>query len=583
MMPDRLRTVSVGSDTTIRAAMEVLSGAVLAGAPTGMVLVVDDDDRLLGIMTDGDIRRGLLRGTGLDDPVASVMVSDPVVLPDSLSASELLERVSVEAGSRARLRELKVDKLILVDDDGRVTDIVDFYDLWYQTQAPSRSVAVLGLGFVGLTLAATLADAGLDVVGVETDEGILSSVRSGKAHFHEVGLDPLLAYLLEKGHLRIASEIDQVEADTFIICVGTPIDPESGEPGLDDLKEAARSVAGRVRKRGLVVVRSTVPVGACRRAIAPIIAEGSGLRVGRDVFLSFAPERTVEGKALEELRHLPQIVGGYDRTSAQMTANLMRNITATIVEVESLEAAEMVKLVNNSFRDLSFAFANQLALICDHWNLDAAELVRAANDGYPRDRVPTPSPGVGGFCLTKDPLIFDSVAREAGVEDGLAGIGRGINVGMPSYVANRVLGFLKDSGRSPSDAKVLLAGLAFKGQPETSDVRFSTGVDMLRLLQKDGIEPWGCDAVVADDAIRALGARPCSLEEGFAEADVVAILNNHMSFTKLDLFSLLGAMRRPGLLFDAWHLFLPEEVCRVDGISYASMGMIRRASEPTQG
>ena len=586
MMPKRLQAISVRAETTIREAMDVISNAVLVGAPTGMVLVVDHDETLCGIMTDGDVRRGLLRGASLDDPVETIMIRDPVVLPASSSPMDLLVQVKEEARKRSRLRQLQVEKLILVDDDRRVTDIVNFYDLWYLTQASAQTVAVVGLGFVGLTLAVTLADAGISVIGLESDPDILAALQRGEAHFYETGLDPLLKYHLHRGGFTVAQDIEAVDADVFIICVGTPIDPGTARPRLDDLGSAARQVAGRVKRRGLVVIRSTVPVGACRNVVGPILEEASGLKLGRDVFLAFAPERTVEGRALEELRHLPQIVGGYDRASVQMTANLMRDITSTIVEVESLEAAEMIKLVNNSFRDLSFAFSNQLALICDHWNLDAASLIRAANEGYPRDRVPAPSPGVGGFCLTKDPLIFDSVAREAGIHNALSGIGRGINAEMPRYVAERILRFLSDSGRSPGEAKVLLAGLAFKGQPETSDLRFSSGVEILRLLKEQGVDVWGFDFVVDGDAIGRVGARPCTLDEGFAGADVVAILNNHPSFPKLDLFSHLATMRRPGLLFDGWHVFPADEVTRVDGISYAGMGMIRRAAgiqakEPT--
>jgi len=577
MMPERLKAISVGPETTIRRAMDIIGNAVLADAPTGIVLVVDPADHLVGITTDGDIRRGLLRGATLDDPVEKIMVRDPVVLPAGLTPSELLSRVQDEARKRSRLRQKKVDKLILVDD-GTVTDIVSFYDLWYLSQATTRVIAVVGLGFVGLTLAVTLADAGLNVIGLESNPEILASLARGEAHFHEVGLNHLLRYHLHRQQLTIAPNIDAVDADIFIICVGTPVD-EAGEPMLDDLRAATLRVGERLRRRGLVIVRSTVPVGACRNVVAPLLEETSGLKLGRDIFLAFAPERTVEGKALEELRHLPQIVGGYDRASVQMTANLMREITPTIVEVESLEAAEMIKLVNNSFRDLSFAFANQVALICDHWNLDAAELIRSANEGYPRDRVPAPSPGVGGICLKKDPVIFAAAARAAGVPEPLSEIGRRINEQMPGYVARRIVGFLRDAGRPVRGAKVLLAGLAFKGQPETSDVRHSTALEVCRLLAEQGVAVHGYDPVVGPEAIRALGIRPVSLEEGFDGADAAAILNNHPSFATVNLFSLLESMRRPALFFDGWHLFPPAEVTRVDGITYASMGMVQRGGQ----
>lgn len=574
MMSQRLKAISVPPNATIRSAMDIMSNAVLADAPTGLVLIVDDDEHLLGIMTDGDVRRGLLRGITIDDAVESIMVRDPVTLPAHLTPTELLEQIREEAGKRTRLRERKVDKLILIGDDGRVTDIVSFYDLWYLSQANTRRIAVVGLGYVGLTLAVTLADAGLHVVGVESSPEILDVLRTGRAHFHEVGLDPLLRYHMEREQLTIVSDVESADADIYIIAVGTPVD-DNGEPDLSDVIAASHAVGKRLLQRGLVILRSTVPVGTCRNIVGPILEAESGKKLGRDIFLAFAPERTVEGKALEELRSLPQVIGGWDRASVQMTANLMRELTPTIVEVESLEAAEMIKLVNNSFRDLSFAFSNELALVCDYWNIDATQLVRSANEGYPRNRVPTPSPGVGGICLTKDPLIYSAVARTAGVSRALPGIGRSVNKRMPQYVAERIMHFLREHSIAPSAAKVLLAGLAFKGNPETSDVRFSSAVDVLNHLREAGVTVWGYDPVVGPAEIEKLGARACSIAEGFDGARVVAILNNHLEFAKLDLYPLLESMTHPALFFDGWRAFPPDAITRVSGITYASLGMIR--------
>jgi UDP-N-acetyl-D-mannosaminuronic acid dehydrogenase len=574
MMPERLKAISVDQECSIRNALDIISNATVAGAQTGMVLVVDESDRLVGIMTDGDVRRGLLRGVTLDDSVDTIMVSDPVTLPASLTPTELVEQIKSEASKRTRLKENKVDKLILMDDDGRVADIASFYDLWYLSQSSTRHTAVIGLGFVGLTLAVALADAGMSVVGVEANQDTAESLRNGKAHFHEVGLDPLLRYHVGRGSMNVVTELDDVDADIFIIAVGTPID-ENGEPDLTDVKLAARAVGQRLQRRGLVILRSTVPLSTCRNIVAPIIEAESGMQLGRDIFLAFAPERTIEGKALEELRSLPQIVGGWDRASVQMAANLMRELTPTIVEVESLEAAEMIKLVNNSFRDLSFAFANELALVCDHWNIDATQLIHSANEGYPRNRVPAPSPGVGGICLTKDPMIYASVAREAGIANALPRIGRKINEKMPAYVANRITQFLEENAKELKGAKVLLAGLAFKGQPETSDVRFSSALRVLELLQETGVDIWGFDPVVADDEIQALGITPCDLTSGFDGADAVAILNNHQVFSSIDLYTLLQTMNQPSLFFDGWHIFPPEEITRITGVSYASLGVIR--------
>ena len=304
MMPERLRAIAIRQDASLREAMDAINGAVLRSAPTGMALVVSDDDVLQGLVTDGDIRRGLLKGVGLDDSVDAIMVRDPVTLPAGLAPVEMLRRVKQEAQSRSRLRENKVEKLILVDSENRVADIVSFYELWYLSQATIRTVQVIGLGFVGLTLAVALADAGFDVVGVESNERVLESLRAGRAHFHETGLEPLLAREVRRGRLTFSSSVG--DADTHIICVGTPVD-DNGVPLLDDVRTATEAVAQVLGRRSLVILRSTVPVGTCRNTVIPILESASGLRAGQEFFVAFAPERTVEGKALEELRTLPQL------------------------------------------------------------------------------------------------------------------------------------------------------------------------------------------------------------------------------------------------------------------------------------
>ena len=273
MMSDRLRPISARRDITVRQAMDVISNAVVAGAPTGMVLITDDDGVLIGLVTDGDIRRGLLAGIGMDDSVERIMITDPVTMPAALAPEEMLHRVSAEARRRSRLRENKVDKLILVDEGNHVTDIVSFYELWHLSQATARTVAVVGMGFVGLTLAAVLADVGFRVVGVESQPDVLATLKRGEAHFHELGLVPLLRHHSREKRLTFVGEVAEADADTFIICVGTPVD-DSGTPLLDDVHRAAEAVGRALPRRGMVLLRSTVPVGTCRNVVVPILERG---------------------------------------------------------------------------------------------------------------------------------------------------------------------------------------------------------------------------------------------------------------------------------------------------------------------
>lgn len=552
----------------IRVALEQISVAARAGLPGGIALVVDEEERLVGVVTDGDVRRGLLNGCTLDDTIATIYTSDPIVFSHTLSYKQILEEIPGRLVEKGRYRGGVMEKIILVDDMRRAQKVLNFVDLWRNQRALHRQVAVVGMGYVGLTLAVTLADAGFQVKGVENNDRVRAKLGKGEPHFHEVGLEPLLRHHLDS-RLRIVAEVPK-EAEIYVLSIATPV--RDGKIDLSHLRAAVAQVGGVLSYDDLVVMRSTCPVGTCRNEVLPMLEKASGLKGGRDFYLAFAPERTLEGRALDELRSLPQVIGGFDQNSVDMTASLFREISPLVITVSSLEAAELVKLVNNSFRDLRFAYANELAMVCERYNLDTVEVVRAANKGYPRDPVPVPSPGVGGACLIKDPYIYAHAAREAGLEDALSLHGRRVNEAMPQMIVAKVLRELERLGKDPSKARFFLMGFAFKGEPETSDMRHSTALDVLRLLQPVAGTIRGYDPVVDPAEIAALGVKTCTLADGFAGADCALLLNNHRSFADLDIFGHLAAMNRPAIYCDTWHMFAPEDVLQIDGITYLGLG-----------
>jgi UDP-N-acetyl-D-mannosaminuronic acid dehydrogenase len=352
--------------------------------------------------------------------------------------------------------------------------------------------------------------------------------------------------------------------------VGTPVGGDH-QPVLDDVREAARAIGARLKKGDLVVLRSTVPVGTCRDVVASLLEETSGLERGVAFSLAYAPERTVEGRALDECRTIPQIVGGLDAQSVRRAANLFSGVTPALVRVSSLEAAEMAKLLNNVYRDVTFSFANEFALLCDRLTLDAVEIIQAANEGYPRDRVPLPSPGVGGPCLTKDPFIYSSVARRAGAPVQLPGLGRGIHERMPAHVLDKVEAFCRRVAKDPQQSTLLVLGLAFKGEPETSDVRGSPSVALIRRAAPrwSRIAVW--DPAVADTEFERLGVVRVGLDDGFDGADAAVIMTNHRAVRDLDLFRVLPRMRAPAYLLDGWRIFSRRDVESVPGVSYGNL------------
>jgi len=426
-------------------------------------------------------------------------------------------------------------------------------------------ICVVGTGHVGLPLAAVLADVGCHVTGYDTNADFVTRVNAtGTVEFREEGLEELLGRTLHRG-LTLSSSPPTAQ-DVYIITVGTPLHPETHRPNLDRVRLAIREIAPRFGPDPLVVLRSTVTVGTTRNVVLPEIQ-----RYSRRFGLAFCPERTVEGKAISEMISLPQIIGGQNAESADRAEALFRRITRNIVRVSSLEAAEMIKLINNTYRDLTFGFANEMALIAERLGLSAAELIHAANVDYHRSNVPTPG-FVGGPCLEKDSLILIESLHQVDFKPRVIEAARNINRSLPDQVADRVLNELRGFGRAPRGAKVLFSGFAFKGHPATEDVRGSAAIPVLRRLQAEKIEAWGHDFVTPPEVIAGLGVHPCTLEEGFCEADAVLILNNHPGYLEAGIARLATTMRSPGVLFDSWNLFGPEEFAHIPGLHYAAIG-----------
>lgn len=562
--------ICVPANATIRESLQklALNKPGKTHIPAGILLVVDSKKKLLGIATDGDVRRALASGADFETRIGAVMNKTPFVIEGPKSNVEILSLV-VGKIKKEHWHKDRLDKIILVDRERRILNVVSFYDLWQTSDTRFKHVGVVGLGYVGLTLALALADCGFQVSGYDVNPAVVRTLRRGKPHFFEEGLDRLLHdHLGTRFHLA-DNFSDGGGADIYIIAVGTPVGSR-GKPNLRFLAEAAEHI-GKVLKRGdLVMLRSTIPIGTTRALVIPALEKRSGLVAGDDFFVAFAPERTVQGKAIEELRKLPQVIGGVNRVSADLAATVFRFLTNSIVMVDSLEEAEMVKLVNNSYRDVTFAFANEASLIAQRWGIDARRVIEAANHGYARGNIPNPSPGVGGYCLEKDPYIFVASAQAKKYQPLLINSARTVSERIVKEIADSTVAFLTRHKRTKKNPKILLLGFAFKGKPATSDTRGSTTVMLARHLQRAGYkELYGYDAVVANRDIRAHGVVPLrSMREGFKGADAALIMNNHPAFERLDIRTLLKESRMPFFLLDGWGLLKREEVKKVEGVEY---------------
>lgn len=535
--------------------------------PAGIALIIDARRKLLGVVTDGDIRRALARGASMRAPLETVMNKDTFAIEGPKTNEEILALVDDEIRRRGVHRH-RYDKIIIVDKERRVSDLLSFYDLWQGSDLRFKRIGVAGMGYVGLTLALTLADLGFRVTGVEVNERVRELIGNKRAPFYEDGMEPLLQDHVG-GRFSIAEMFSKESTcDIYFIAVGTPLDRD-GVPNMSYLKDIATHI-GTVLKRGdLVLLRSTVPLGTTRQVVLPLLESASGLRGGEDFLLAFAPERTIEGQALAELRTLPQVIGGLNRASANLAANVFSLMTKTLAIVDSPEEAEAVKLINNTYRDVTFAFANEVSLICQRWNIDTNKVIAAANMGYERSRVPKPSPGVGGYCLVKDPLIFVHGAKVAGYEPKLFSYARQVNETILENLAHDVIAHLSSLPHRQK-SKVYILGFAFKGMPPTSDIRGSTSVTLLKRLQEAGFDNvHGYDPVVPKEDIEALGVRVTRRsEEGFVNADAVIVMNNHPTLADLPMRDLMAKAHIGAALFDTWALYNKDDVLKTKGVVY---------------
>jgi len=431
------------------------------------------------------------------------------------------------------------------------------------------NVCVLGLGYVGLTLSLALADSGLKIYGVDSSEKVVSDLKRSKPTIREKNAGTFLKKHVGKNFF-ISKTIPDNTIDVFVLSVGTPL-AENNAPILDYVMNSSQAVAKKLKKGQLVILRSTVPVGTTRNVVNPILEKISKLRAGTDFEIVFAPERTVEGVAIEEMRSLPQIIGGINEKAVLKGKKFFKKLTPTIVPVSSIEAAEMIKLIDNTYRDSRFAYANEIAMICEFLNIDAKECIKKANFKYARNNVPMPSPGVGGPCLSKDSHLLINTARQYNYVPNLIIHSRWINEFVPAHLASKITRKLKDARKNIKNSKVFVMGFAFKGNPETADMRNSSTLILINELKKTQVKLYGYDPVVPKNDIEKLGVITTSVEEGFEKADCVVIMNNHKSYSSLPISQLVKKTSKPCVFVDCWSMF--ENISTEKDVIYTGVGI----------
>ncbi len=386
---------------------------------------------------------------------------------------------------------------------------------------------VIGLGYVGLPLTVEAAEEGIRVIGFDVNQKVVDGVNAGRSHILDVPSEEV-AKLTEAGLLEATTDMSRLaECDVVSICVPTPLS-KTRDPDVSYIISASKAVAAALRKGQLVILESTTYPGTTREVLLPALEE-SGLEVGKDFQLCFSPERVDPGNQVWTTKNTPKVVGGITKACSAAGARFYERFLDTVVPVSSAEAAEMTKILENTFRAVNIGLANETALIADRLGVDVWEVIDAAATkpfGFMKF---TPGPGLGGHCIPIDPHYLSWKMRTLNYKTRFIELASEINSEMPHFVVGKVREALNRNRKSVNGSKILVIGVAYK--KDISDVRESPALDVLRLLEADGAVTSYHDPYVPELHEEGHELESIELtEQALTEADAVVILTDHSSF-----------------------------------------------------
>lgn len=389
---------------------------------------------------------------------------------------------------------------------------------------------VVGLGYVGLPLVVEMARSGYTTIGLDVSERVVAGINTGTSHIHDIPSDQL-APLVKSGKVRASTKAAELAGcDAISICVPTPLG-KTKDPDLSYVVAAAEAIRAVLRPGQLVVLESTTYPGTTRELVLPIL-EKTGLKVGEDFFLCFSPERVDPGNQVWQTKNTPKVLGGVTPACLEVAQAFYGKVFDTIVPVESAEAAELVKVYENTFRMINIALANELAQACDLLGVDVWSVIDAAATkpfGFMKF---TPGPGLGGHCIPLDPHYLSWKMRTLNYKTRLIELSSEISAEMPNYVVGKVVDALNEEGKAVKGARVLVLGVSYK--KDIDDLRESPALEVIQLLQEKGADVHFHDpfvSVIKEDGhtpIRGLPLKGEALDVMNLEAaDVVVVVTDH--------------------------------------------------------
>lgn len=407
----------------------------------------------------------------------------------------------------------------------------------------NATVSILGLGYVGLPLAVVFAEAGFDVIGIDPIQAKVDELNQGKSYVIDVPSE-VVARLIKSGKLKATADFSALkQADAVSICVPTPL-RKTGDPDLSFIVSATEELAKYLHPGMVIVLESTTYPGTTRELTLPKLEETSGLKVGKDFFLAFSPERVDPGRQDFTTINTPKVLGGITPECCDVAVAWYSQALKKVVPVSSAEVAEMAKLLENTFRMINIGLVNELALMCDRLGVDVWEVIDAAATkpfGFMKF---TPGPGLGGHCIPIDPLYLSWKLKALNYTARFIELASEINTGMPRHVVSRIQDTLNSASKSLKGSRVLVLGVAYK--PDIDDLRESPALDVIRLLQQKGALVDYHDPFISHikhDNWEIFSVK--DLMQSVRDADCLAIITNHSTY------DYPAILKEAKLIFDA--------------------------------
>ena len=548
--------IKIPTNCTVQSLVNLFSLHLKRENFSNLAIKFNKNKRIEGIISLGDLRRIIIK-TKKNEKIEKFLNKSPIMILEE----ELNNKLNTFINNQMENNK-KIDQLIIINKKRDIVGIKRISSI--RNNSNYKEITVLGLGHIGLPLAVHLLKNFSHINGYDKNQKKINDIRNIKINFYEKNLIDPLKRSIDSKKLILTNKLSQLNSQIYIICIGSDI--HNNNISNQNLISIINQIGNKISHGDLIIVRGTVQVGVCRNLIVPILEKKSNFKCGVDFFFSYLPERIIEGEAMSELDNIAQIVSGYSESCKEKAIEFCSKAFKSLIELESIEEGEIIKLASNSYRDLSFAFANDISRISSYYGLSGNNLINKANLGYPRNQIAKPSMGVGGFCLPKDPILFTKLFKSNKNGYSLAKNSRNINEESMKLVFDQIKKFLKKFTLK-TRLKVSILGTTFKGKPETIDLRNSPSILIAKKLNV-----LNCDIKFYDAMYHKLKKIKFEFQNKLTNnykdinsADIIIIANDHEIYPKMIEYNLKkNNTKKNKLIFDCWSLLDKEMIINLN-------------------